>query len=235
MISFFKKEKVFSTQDLLKFYKQKEVAVNRNTLNWRVYYLIKKGIIARIGKGQFRVGNLGIFKPELSPIIKKINKQLKKTFPFLKYCLWDTEQIRGLSQHLPSLKLTIVDVERDGMEAVFHSLQDKFKNVFLMPDMEVMEKYVIPAKNPIVIKTLVSESPVYEIEGIMAPAIEKVLVDVFFEEEFSTLRGMEMSYIFKNAYEMYSVNPGRLLRYATRKRKKEEIKKFLISNNLAAK
>ena len=69
-----------------------------------------------------------------------------------------------------------------------------------------MGMYVILAKDVIVIKTLISEAPVHEIEGILSPSIEKVLVDVFFEEEFASMQSMEMSYIFKNAYKRYSVN-----------------------------
>ncbi|HNW91072.1 MAG TPA: hypothetical protein PKN48_15540 [Bacteroidales bacterium] len=235
LISYFGKKKVFTTKNLEAYYISREGSIKRNTLNWRVHYLIEKGILTRTGRGQFIVGNDKAFEPELSPIIKKLDKHLKKSFPFLKFCLWDTEQIRGLSQHLPSLKLTIVDVERDGTESVFHHLQEKYKNVYLMPDLEVMNTYVIRSKNPIIVKVLVSEAPVYELGGITTASIEKILVDVFFEEEFVSLHGSEMLHIFTNAFERYPINTGKMLRYADRKRKKAELKKFLISNKLAAK
>jgi hypothetical protein len=235
LLSYFRKKKVFTTRDLEAYYISREGSIKRNTLNWRVHYLIGKGVLTRTGRGQFRIGKEKTFEPELSPLIRKLDKHLKKSFPFLKFCLWDAEQIRGLSQHLPSLKLTIVDVERDGTESVFHSLQDKYKNVFLLPDKEVMDTYVIHSKDPIIVKALVSESPVYEVDGITTASIEKILVDVYFEEEFESLHGSEMLHIFTNAFERYPINTGKMLRYADRKRKKSELKNFLISNKLAAK
>jgi hypothetical protein len=235
LTSFFKDKPVFTTQDLERYFKKNEGSINRNTLNWRVHYLVGKGVMTRTGRGQYVIGNGNTFEPELSPLVVKISKQLKKSFPYLKTCVWDMEQIRALSQHLPSLKLTIVDTERDGMESVFHKLQDSYENVFLKPDKEVMDRYVIPAKDAIIVKALVSEAPVREVNGIVTGAIEKILVDVFFEEEFSALRGAEMVHIFGNAFERYPVNKSRLLRYASRKRRKEEIEQFLKSNKLAAK
>lgn len=232
--SYFKNKILFTTQDLEKFFKEMEGDINRNTLNWRVFQLVGKGVISRIGKGQFRIGKGNAFDPEPSPLVLKLNNHLKKNFPFLKYCLWDSETIRTLSLHLPSLKLTIVDVERDGMESVFYSLQEKFKNVFLSPDHEIMDKYVINATKPIIVKALITEAPTNEINGIITGSIEKILVDVFFEEEFKSLRGSEMVHIFNNAFEMYPINTSKLLRYSARKRKKKEMMKFLTTNNLAA-
>jgi len=235
LLTYFGKKKVFTTKDLETYYNIKGGSINRNTLNWRVYYLVEKGILTRTGRGQFIVGNGKAFEPELSPMIKKLDSHLKKSFPFLKFCIWDTEQIRGLSQHLPSLKLTIVDVERDGTESVFHKLQGKYKNVYLMPDKEVMDTYVIPSNEPIIVKSLVSEAPLYKVRGITTASIEKILVDVYFEEEFVSLHGSEMLHIFTNAFERYPINISKMLRYAGRKRKKSELLIFLISNKLAAK
>lgn len=231
----FSGKKLFTTQELLLFFEKKEALINKLTVNWRVHTLVNKGIITRIGKGRFRIGSSTVYQPEISGTMAKIHKHLKANFPFLEYCIWDTEPIRGLSHHLPSLQMTIVDVERDGMESVFHSLQDKFKNVFLAPDKDVIEKYIIPVKNPIIVKALISEAPVFEKEGLTTGTLEKILVDVYFENEFETFRGSEMVQIYKNAFDRFPINVGKLLRYANRKRKRNEMKQFLESNKLAAK
>ena len=54
------------------------------------------------------------------------------------------------------------------------------------------------------------------------------------DEEFEFLKGNEINYIYRNAFERYSVNISKLIRYADRKRKKPEILQILRSNNLAA-
>jgi len=56
------------------------------------------------------------------------------------------------------------------------------------------------------------------------PALKKILVDLYADIDlFSFIQGNELFHITKNAIEKYSINYGKLLRYATRRAKKEEI------------
>ena len=92
----------------------------------------------------------------------------------------------------------------------------------------MMENFVLESKDAIVIKSLTSESPLQEVDNITVPAIEKILVDLYADSEiFFFLQGSEMLNIFTNALEKYTVNTDRLLRYAKRRNKREELKKIL--------
>jgi hypothetical protein len=60
-----------------------------------------------------------------------------------------------------------------------------------------------------------------------------MLVDIFCDDViFSAQQGGEMRTIFKNAFEKYTINQSKMLRYADRRRKKEELNQFIktISN-----
>jgi len=235
LTSFFRKKKVITTNDLELFYNNKEGNIKRNTLNWRIFNMVNNGILTRTSKGQFRIGANVDIESELPDLVIKIHNLIKKKFPYLRYCIWDTNLVRSLSLHVPSQLITIVDVEIDGVEAVFHCLQEKFKNVFLLPDQTMIDKYVAASKVPIIVKVLISEAPVIKIQGKLTPSIEKILVDILFEKEFLMYQGSEMAFIFRNAFESYPIKISKMMRYATRKRKKEELMNFLSTNKLIAK
>ena len=62
--------------------------------------------------------------------------------------------------------------------------------------------------------------------------LEKILVDIFSDEEFQYLQSNELVVIFKSAFERYTINESKLIRYADRKRKKKQLLAFLRSNNI---
>ena len=82
---------------------------------------------------------------------------------------------------------------------------------------------------------MISEAPLQIIKDYQTVTLEKMLVDVFCDEElFFIYQGKEMKSIFKEAFGKYSINTNKLLRYASRRGKKEEINKYInqiIGNN----
>ncbi|MBP5301792.1 MAG: nucleotidyltransferase family protein [Bacteroidales bacterium] len=70
---------------------------------------------------------------------------------------------------------------------------------------------------------MITESPVYEENGVIVPELEKLLVDKDSDREYASLDDTFIQKEFQRAFELYPVNTSRLLRYAGRKGKKEEI------------
>src|SRR5690606_34057999 len=96
-----------------------------------------------------------------------------------------------------------------------------------------LEKYIVNEKETFIIKPLISEAPIQNINGVETLTIEKMLVDIFCDDGiFVAQQGVEMRTIFKNAFEKYTINQSKMLRYADRRRKKEELSQFVktISN-----
>ncbi|MBP5336473.1 MAG: nucleotidyltransferase domain-containing protein [Bacteroidales bacterium] len=75
----------------------------------------------------------------------------------------------------------------------------------------------------ILVKPIISEAPVYEERRVVVPELEKVLVDHSADKEFASLSDEEIQREYQRAFELYHVNTSRLLRYAGRKGKKEEV------------
>ena len=79
-----------------------------------------------------------------------------------------------------------------------------------------MDKYVYLGSAPIIVKNLVSESPLQRIKEIKIPTLEKLLVDMYCDPDFYYLQGGEYWRIMHNAHS-YAINTSKMFRYATRR------------------
>jgi len=95
----FKDVQSLNTNDIVKFYRINDPELKTTTINWRIYTLVQRGILTRIGRGKFTLGNRKIFIPEINRKLKTINSKLKKEFPFLEICLWHTSSFNEFMIH----------------------------------------------------------------------------------------------------------------------------------------
>lgn len=90
-----------------------------------------------------------------------------------------------------------------------------------------MYDYIDLRENCIIVKTLVTESPLIEVEGIKVPTLEKLLVDTQKDADFDYLQGYESINMYQLAFEQYSINIQRLIRYAKRRNISQEIQELI--------
>jgi len=219
----FEAKKSFKTCDIALFYKQKEPNLHQTTLNWRIYHLVQQGILERLGRGVFRIGKNYVFMPEITSQQKSIYNKVSSLFPFSNFCIWNTFIINEFSLHQSNLNFTLVEVEKDCLQSVFYELKEIKKNVFIEPTTDIIDNYIAGVKNPIVVKTLITEAPIQKINEINTTTIEKLLVDLFCEKElFCAFQGKELRTIVEESFSKYSVNQSKIIRYANRRGKKEE-------------
>ncbi len=130
--------------------------------------------------------------------------------------------------HQPGRFFIVVEVEKTAAESVFYFLKEHKYQPFLDPNNDILNKYAIDQKDTIIVKSLVSESPCQIINGINTVTIEKMLVDIYCDNNiFAAQQGSEMNHIFSEALGKYSVNENRMLRYADRRGKKESFNNYL--------
>jgi hypothetical protein len=202
--------------------------LKETTINWRIYNLVQSGILERIGKGKFRLGTSKTWKPEIIPHLSTLHRKLKKQFPFLNICIWSNSVFNEFMVHQLFKYYTIVEVEKDALEPVFFWLKDAKYDVALDPTEDYIYKYLSGNGEKVVIKPVLSEAPLQKINGITVPSLEKILVDIVSEKVlFASQQGSELRNIYTEAFRKYSVITDRLLRYANRRSKREEIIEYL--------
>ena len=164
---------------LTSFYRSIEPTVKESTVNWRIYSLVQSGVLTRIGRGKFILGNRKNYIPDLPPKLKTLNNKLRKNFPYLDYCLWTSALFNEFMLHQPGKFFLIVEVEKDATESVFFFMRQNKYSVFLEPTKELLNRYILDEKETWIVKSLVSEAPTQNISGIQSTTIEKLLVDLF--------------------------------------------------------
>ncbi len=226
----FKDESVFELTDILDFYNQFEPEVKSTTLNWRVYTLVQTGVLQRIGRGKFSLGTGKNYLPEITPQLKSIYKKIKKEFPYLNFCIWNTSTLNEFMLHQPNKFYYLVEVEKDALESAFYFLRETKFAVFLEPTGDILEKYSPDNKEIIIVKTLVSEAPLLSVNAINTVSIEKMLVDIFCDDViFAAQQGSELRTIFAEAFTKYTLNQSKMFRYADRRGKKTGFSEFVNS------
>ena len=144
----------------------------------------------------------------ISPKMQAVEKILFDAFVGMGHCLTDTG------------KNIIVEVPKSYCEAVRSALKKQFTDVVLIKKAYSM---IEDLHDFILVKPLISESPLFDQQGIPVPELEKILVDRDSDKEYAFLTDADIQKEFQRAFEIYPINTSRLLRYAGRKGKKEEI------------
>lgn len=223
--------------ELRELYESTNFNFDANAFRRYLYTLKKMKMIVPIGAGVYGLMNSPgelkkkFFKPTFSKTTQRINSLVKSKFPYTPYLVWETKALLELMTHQPSGAQIILEVDKDATESVFHELRDKIDiNVFLQPDRVTFERYIAGSGECVIILGLITQSPQMEAKGIPSAKLEKILVDVFSDDErFFIYHGQEMINIFENAFSTYWINPKTLFRYANRRKKADELK-FFLSN-----
>lgn len=223
----FKDKESFSYTDLLNFYLETEPDLKIGTYKWRVYKLKEIGFLDTVRKGEYILGTRVEFAPIIKLTLKKQYNLITKKYPYIEVVVWETGWLNEFMIHQPFISLTIIEVDREAITAVFNTLKETNVHVYLDPTIEDIENYII-SQNSIVVKPLLRESPSKLIGKINTPKIEKILVDIFTDSNlFITYQGYELERIYESIFTLYSVNMTTLERYAKNRGGKEDIKKFI--------
>jgi hypothetical protein len=111
---------------------------------------------------------------------------------------------------------------------VFAYLQESYGDVYLNPRKLEVENYIISGQNNIIIKNLTLTSPLTEREGLKVPTIEKIMVDIFTDDElFVTYQGAELQNIFQEFFKTFNINQSTLRQYANKRHVRDRLISFL--------
>jgi hypothetical protein len=223
----------FTRKELLDFFRNSEPDITEQTLAWRIYDLKKRGIIRSVKRGVYTSRPKPVFTPHLSGQLVRLAEEVLRQFPEIEFCIWETLWVNDLSRHQARLNIRIIEIEKEFVESLYHHLNDHLKfDIFVNPDEKEITLYVSESDNPVIIKQLITRSPIdtktdHDVQ-IPIPSLEKILVDLYAETTlFYHYQGSELGTIFERALESYTLNFTKLFSYAGRRGKKDEIRNYI--------
>ncbi len=234
---YFGHQKTFTKQELQDFY-EREKDYTESDLFWAVYDLKRKNVIKSVDENTYKLVDerLRSFEPILSDRLLKVNELINEFDADMKYCIWESNWLNNLSIHQAIHNLIIVELESDAVEFVFYHLHDKLtERVFsytTKADGVLLDKYIFEAKNPIIIKKIITKAPLKKIQQtphpIFIPKLEKILVDLFCDNALLiAYKGAEQERIFEKAINKYQINFYTMFSYAKRRNQDTELRKYL--------
>lgn len=232
---FFKNKTVFTLDELRGYYRRIDSDFKETTFKWRIHNLKQKELIRNVRRGVYTFLARPPYQPVISPGLKKKYKEIKEEFPYSKYCIWETRWLNEWMLHQPGNFMTLIEVEKEAAQSVFYFLQTRHKkgDIYFKPSKKEIEHYISVKQESIIVKALVTQSPVKEENGICVPRLEKVLVDLFVDKPlFIAYHGEELAHIFENVYNRFPINLSTLFRYAHRRKRKEQLKNFLLKSKI---
>ncbi len=206
-----------------------DCAINIVTVRQYLSSMFRAGKLERVGDGAYTLRKRQEFSYSPSDDVKGVYMSLKASLPFADFCVYEGSIFAPLQHHLSINNAIYVETNRDVVENVFGRLKDEDRDVFRQPDRQFVYDYIDLKKRCVIVKALVSESPNAKTEGIVVPTLEKLLVDIQADSDFDYLRGSESLNMFARAFDLFSINVQRLMRYSRRRGLEQETKSLIDS------
>lgn len=220
----------FTLRELSDYVSSRE-DISDSGILWHIKKLIKQNKLSRLSRGLYGKSLKREFAPILNDELKQLYDDIASEFPLIDIVVYSGQDVTALQHHISANNALYVEVTKEASEAVFHYLTDKKIKAYHKPDSDFMCDYVDLGEQIVIVKPLVTESPVREIDGVCMPALEKLLVDINVDADFYYIQGIEVSYIMDNARSLYQLNVPKMLRYASRRGVRQKIQFYLNKDN----
>jgi hypothetical protein len=229
----FKDRASFTKAELERFFRRYEPELNEHTFYSRIRALRTRNIITQLNRNTYTLSTKQEFKPDIDSELGQLGLLTMDFLPQEPYCIWDSSWINQFSRHQTMKNFHVVETGKAELLSLFHFLKDKgWEGVFLDPGQETLYLYARENEVPIVLKPLISRSPVvekeYQSKKLAVPSLEKILVDVYTDVFiFNHIQGAELETIYEKAITRYAVNFTTFFAYARRRNKEVQLEAYL--------
>ena len=174
------------------------------TVYSRINKYLKEGKLSVAGRGRYVTAPKPAYVPGITPWMQKVNEYLFHACVGVDHCL--AEKDGNL----------FVQVCKPDLQKVTSAMQRKYSKVIRKED---YMRFPLKLDGYIVIDRLISESPLIEKNGVSVPSLEKMLVDSVCDGNDKVDR-----LTFQKTLESNPVNVDSMLRYASRRGVRNEMK-----------
>lgn len=194
--------------------------------------LIEDGIIVRLSHNLYTRAkdiNTSTYNPIYSEQAQLLMTDVKREYPHIEFQIWELAWFNEFLVHLVSRNMIFLDVENDGCEFVYSSLAAEYNGrMLLRPSSKEIQYYSQP--DGIIIERMVTESPKIKNAPHETP-LEKLIVELFANKNLRSMISQgDYKFILETMFEKYRIDQVKMLRYARRRSKKNELIEFINNN-----
>ena len=224
---------VYSRDDLLRIFLSEKKDLSDGAFRWTLYNLLQEQKIFKTGYDTYVIVKpqiLPVYKPDYSDKSKALKELLEEKFSDLHFVIFESVLLNEFLNHQIAQNTIYVQVEKDVSSYIFDILQEKYTgNVLYKPGKIDFNRYW--TKDCIVVLDLISQTPLSQ-DAPHEIIAEKMLVDLIAEKSMAaTFSPSELPFLFDNIMRSYQVDKRKMNRYAGRRGKTSQIKKYLGGTN----
>ena len=224
---------VFTRQDLLDAASIEMPEFKETDIRNLLEKLIANGDVTRIARNRYICGSeynsVVDYSSHYSREANQLIKDVKEHFPYIGFQVWELSWFNEFLVHLVSRNMIFVDVEKEGCDFVYSALADDYHGrMLLRPNSKELQYYSQP--DGIIIGRLISESPKVKDKPNDTP-IEKLIVELFANKTLKQMISQgDYPYVLETMFEKYKIDQIKMLRYARRRNKEEDLIRFIKEN-----
>lgn len=203
----------------------RDLNVSRVTARNYLSRLARIGIVKRVGRGLYQRGQGATTSIGLTPDLSIIAEALRKRFPMAEFVIWSMNMLADYTHYAIGKDLIFVEVSPMLSASIRDFLLEQGYRAVLKPEKRDFQEYVY------------FEKPVFILErkekyGLISfvPTPERIWLDMYYfltRKDLSFSPG-ELGLIFANMLRRDGLNFNRLLRYAQRRKLRNEMIIFLF-------
>jgi hypothetical protein len=219
----------YSHQELIKLLKNNYPQMRDSSYHWAVCGMLKSGSLTKIARNVYVVQNerkKPVYRPAYSDLAAKLISQVSDKYPSVHFTVFETALMNDFLNHLVAQNTVYIQMENDVSVFVFRFLQELgYDHLLYKPNKDDYALYW--KKDCIVVTDLISEAPL----SASAPheiCLEKMLVDMYCDKLISSAYSKsEYPEVLRQAMETYHIESTKMMRYARRRGREDEMKKIL--------
>ena len=177
--------------------------VPEQTVFSRIRALERHGLVYQSGRGKYQLGAKPAYHIEITPRMLELSKFMIEEFAGVNNCICGCDK-----------DTIMLEVDKRELGGILTSLRSRYTNVYSFKEAIAARNTIMDA---IIVKPLITDSPLLDNDGVSVPALEKKLVDLIADRDFFRLDDRTLQREFQRAFEVYPINRNRLLRYAGRR------------------
>lgn len=227
----FKDKTTVTRRELESYFRSLDPEATDDSIRKRISRYKQSGILVSVKRGVYAVSNRPVYRHPDDSFANKLGKLFIKQYSEIDYCVWSSAWLYSFTVHQPAQYFYLFETERDMLESSFNFFKDHGTNVWLDPDEDAMQLYVAGKRNAVVVKPLVKRAPLAKNGPAVYPSLEKMIADAYIDDHlFYFLQGNELQNMYRFAFDKYSINYTKLINYAKRRGREDDIIGFVKKN-----
>lgn len=242
LLNYFRGKRYILKEDLFKFFRQENPGVTDNALRVRILYLRRAGVLTKVGSDVYSLEFLPVWRGKYNPQQQKLIKLISTQYRDIKMILWSTLWLNEFTNQQSFKEIILIEVEGWLMQGVFNLVRNELGGaVFINPTPKEQQFYITGEQQSVVVRKLITKSPILKprkwgrnksvdiSDNLPTPKLEKVLVDIHFDQDLFQAWQSDTETIWQTAFERYAIDFSVLINYADRRGVKERTREFAES------